>query len=179
MKRTMLFLSAVALASASVVTNAKMGVENPDFGLVEMGTCSCNLPEEVEVEITNDDGSTTTVMGQQYNCAVDWQDAIGGSEDPATYGASFDVEVMSADGEETQELDANIDLDWSVVCSTGTCMVAAGDAPFVLYNVGDTDVVMVEASVKAFKTGRAGGKPRNFIKSTVDCPIGEAAPTGE
>jgi len=156
-----------------------MGVANPDFGLVEMGTCSCNPPEEVEVEITNDDGSTTTVMGQQYNCAVDWQDVIGGSEDPATYGASFDVEVMTPDGEETQALDADIELDWSVVCSTGTCMVAAGDAPFVLYNLGDSDVVKVEAAVKAFKTGRTAAKPRNFIKSRVDCPIGEAAPTGE
>lgn len=162
-----------------MMAHAKMGVENPDFGLVEMGTCSCDPPEAVEVEITNDDGSTTTVMGQQYNCAVDWQDVIGDSEDPATYGASFDVEVMTPDGEEAQALDADIDLDWSVVCSTGTCMVAAGDAPFVLYNLGDTDVVKVEAAVKAFKTGSAGGKPRNFIKSRVDCSIEEAAPAAD
>ena len=191
MKRMILLLSATTLALAPLMSNAKNQREDSDFDPIVMGECSCAAPYDVEVTLTNDDGTETTVTGKQYDCGVTWTDVIGAgaadtgeASDPATYGASFDVEVHEGATEEAQVLYSDIELDWHEVCqesadpeSPGICTVNRGDAPFILTNYADQDVT-VEAAVKAFKTGKTGKTPRNFKKSRVDCTI-DAPPPAE
>jgi hypothetical protein len=167
MNRITLLLSATTIALAPLMSNAKPQIPESDFDEIVMGECNCNAPYDVMV----DDGFGNMVPGKQFDCGVSWPDVISDSEESATYGASFDVEVTPAEGEEAQSLDADMDLDWSVVCDGTACTVAPGAAPFVLTNLGDTDEVLVEAAVKAFKTGRNGKAPRNFLKSRVQCTI--------
>ena len=173
MKHTMLLLSAATLALAPLISNAKNQRTDSDFAPIEVGACSCAQPRDVEVTTINEDGSETTVAGKQYDCGVTWTDVIADSVNPATYGASFDVEVLDQDTGDVQELDADIDLDWSAVCADGTCTVEQGAAPFVLTDYAGQQVT-VGASVKAFENGKNGKTPRNFEKSSTPepCEIG-------
>ena len=180
MKRMTILLSAAALAMVPLTSNAKNQRIDSDFAPIEMGICTCAEPYAVTV-----DG----VDGMQFDCGVSWTDVIdaGATEpdeeaDPATYGASFDVEVVEEGAEEPQVLNSDIDLEWSEVCEEsaeagvpGTCTVAQGAAPFVLTNYTGQEVV-VEAAVKAFKTGKAGKTPRNFKKERVECTVGDSDP---
>ena len=156
MKRMILLLSATTLALAPLMSNAKNQRENSDFDPIVMGECSCAAPYDVEVTLTNEDGTETTVTGKQYDCGVTWTDVIGAgaadtgeASDPATYGASFDVEVHEGATEEAQVLYSDIELDWHEVCqesadpeSPDICTVNRGDAPFILTNYADQDVTV-------------------------------------
>ena len=172
MKRMTILLSAATLALVPLASHAAKKDRDPfTYGPIAMGACKCAVTEGVEY--TDENGFVQT-DGVRYDCSASWDDVIGaGTEEPdkASYGASFEVEVLEEGGEDPQVLNSEIDLDWSTVCAgsdvegeMGTCTVEQGAAPFILTNYASQEV-MVQAAVKALRTGPTGQVPRNFEKS--------------
>jgi len=165
MKHMSILLSATVLATIPCVSSAKDVPTNPLNDALTVEACTCKAPVYDE-----------TYLGMRYECSVTWNDVIATSENPATYGASFDVKLLDETTGDEEILFAELEYDWGDpegVCNGTSCTVV--DAPFVLTNyTGET--VEVEAAVKAFENGSKGTKPRNFKKSRSLCTVGESTP---
>ena len=160
MKRMIILLSATTLALTSFVSNAKKPANESDYPLLEVLSCSCTSEQLSEDEVL-------------YTCGVSWTDEIAGAVNPATYGASIDVEWgqegIAMDGSKSVDLE----YDWGEVCVSGTCTVE--DKQFMLTNYTDQTITLT-AAVKAFENRSEGRTPRNVDKSTLDCSVAPTDP---
>jgi hypothetical protein len=154
MKRMIILLSATTLTLAPLVSNAKKPQNISDFDL-EVLSCSCATEQTSEEEVL-------------YTCDVSWTDAIAGAVNPATYGASIDVEWEQEDDGMDGSRSVDLEYDWNEVCDNMACTVE--DKQFILTNYTD-QVVTLTAAVKAFENRSHGKTPRNFMKSTLECAV--------
>jgi len=156
MKRMIMLLSAATLALVPFVSNAKKPPNISDYDL-EVLECSCDSVAGLDDEV-------------MYTCDVSWTDAIADAVNPATYGASIDVDVeWEENGVAMDGLDSvDLDYEWTEVCELGTCTVE--DVQFMLTNYTD-QIVTLKAAIKAFNNRSEGRTPRNFVKSTLDCTV--------
>jgi len=155
MERIMVLLTATTLALVPFASNAK---KPPNISDYDLDVLSCNCASEqgpVEGDVI-------------YTCDVSWSDAIAGADNPATYGASIDVEWEQQDVERDGLRSVDLEYDWNEVCDGVACTVE--DKQFMLTNYTDQTVVLT-AAVKAFANKSKGRTPRNFEKSTMDCPV--------
>ena len=154
MKRMMILLTATTLALTPFVSNAKKPANISDYDL-EVLSCSCESEQLSDDEVL-------------YTCNASWTDAIAGAANPATYGASIEVEWeqegVAMDGLRSVDLE----YDWIEACDMTACTVEGKQ--FILTNYTD-QVVTLTAAVKAFENRAQGKTPRNFVKSTLDCTV--------
>ena len=154
MKQIFILLSATTLALTPFVSNAKKPVNTNEYE-VEVLTCSCASETLADDEVL-------------YTCDVSWTDAIAGAANPATYGASIDVEWEQEDVPTEYWRSVDLEYDWTEACNLTTCTVE--DKQFILTNYTD-QIVTLTAAVKAFENKSGGKTPRNFEKSTLDCSV--------
>lgn len=155
MERIMILLTATTLALVPFASNAKKPPNISDY-VLEVFSCSC-VSEQGPVE-----GDVI------YTCDMSWSDAIAGAANPATYGASIDVE-WEQEGVRVDGLrSVDLEYDWNEVCDGLACTVE--DKKFMLTNYTDQTVELT-AAVKAFENKSKGRTPRNFVKSTMDCSV--------
>jgi len=155
MERMTILLTATTLALVPFASNAKKPPNISDY-VLEVFSCSC-VSEQGPVE-----GDVI------YTCDVSWSDAIAGAANPATYGASIDVE-WEQEGVRVDGLrSVDLEYDWNEVCDGLACTVE--DKKFMLTNYTDQTVELT-AAVKAFENKSKGRTPRNFVKSTMDCSV--------
>lgn len=154
MKRMTILLSATTLALAPFVCNAKKPENISDFEL-EVLSCSCTTELVLEGEVL-------------YTCGASWTDAIAGAANPATYGASIDVEWEQEGDAQESSRSVDLDYDWSEACDLTACTVE--DKQFILTNYTD-QIVTLTAAVKAFENRAKGRTPRNVVKSTLECDV--------
>ena len=154
MKRMIILLSATTLALAPLVSNAKKPENISDFDL-EVGSCSCTTEQTPDEDVL-------------YTCDVSWTSAIYNAVNPATYGASIDVEWEQEDVAMDGLKSVELEYDWDEICDATECKVE--DKQFILTNYTD-QVVTLTAAVKAFENRAQGKTPRNFVKSTLDCTV--------
>ena len=193
MKRMTILLSAAALALVPLVSNAKGGPKERPTTPEELQisdedvTCSCS----VSGDATEEDGVWVTPI----TCTnTQWPDVVGklvdddptddvGPYDLATYGASFDVDLLdeATEGAQVDTLMAELEPEgnWSGLCNGDTCDVL--ETTFHLTNFDGTQQIRVYAAVKAFYNGKDGDKPRNFEKarSAVACYTNVSTDLGE
>jgi hypothetical protein len=106
----MILLTATTLALVPLASNAKKPSNISDYNLEEL-SCSCASeqgPEEGDVI---------------HTCDVSWSDAIAGAVNPATYGASIDVEWEQEEVAMDGLRSVDLEYDWSEVCDGFTCTV--------------------------------------------------------
>ena len=164
MKRMTILLSAATLALVPLMSAAKGNPKEPLITPTELQifedqiTCSCSDPGEPEL--------VGDVMATPITCTAQWTDVIGGLPDKATYGASFEVEVLdeATEDEQVDALMAELEGDWNTLCLDGTCVVPPTTFYLTYFDNG-TDQIEVHAAVKAFYNGKDGSKPRNFKKT--------------
>jgi hypothetical protein len=160
MKGMMILLTATTMALVPFASNAKKPPNISDYDL-EVLSCSCaSEPGPAEGDVI-------------YICDVSWSDAIAGAVNPATYGASIDVE-WEQEGVEMDGLrSVDLEYDWSEVCDGVDCTVE--DKQFMLTNYTDQTVTLT-AAVKAFENRSEGKTPRNFVKSKLACDVAPIEP---